>query len=286
MRNILRDTCAGTAILVATIVVGSGAALSAWWIGAGDGEGGSAEAPAALQAIAAMRAIDLTHPVDERAPSWPGPGEGPPFRAETTATLEREGYFARRVSMPEHFGTHLDAPCHFERFRRAVDEIPLERLRGEAVVFDISERAAKDRDAALGAADIEAFERANGRVPAGAIAILRTGYAGRAADPAAYSGRDAAGKLHFPGLAPDAARLLVERGVHGVGIDTLSIDRGIAAGFEVHHILGAAEVFVLENLTAAVADLPPRGAVVIALPLKLKGGSGGPARVVALVPAR
>jgi len=158
-----------------------------------------------------------------------------------------------------------------------------------AVVIDVSEAAARDRDHAVSLAELTAWERAHGAIPAGAIVLFRTGFGAFWPDRVRYLGtaeRGAAGvaRLHFPGLGEEAARWLIrERSVRAVGIDTASIDRGVSPGFETHRVLGEAGVPAFENL-AALDRLPPRGFEVVALPMKIAGGSGGPLRAIAIVP--
>jgi kynurenine formamidase len=199
------------------------------------------------------------------------------------------GYFysANAFAAPEHGGTHLDAPIHFAAGRHTADRIPLERLVAPAVVSDVAERAARDPDYRLTTDDVAAWERAHGRIPAGAIVLLRTGWGTRWPDRKAYLGDDTPGdasRLHFPSFGAEAARLLVrERRVAAIGADVASIDHGQSADFPVHRLAAAANVPALENL-AALDELPATGAVVIALPMKIEGGSGGPVRVIALVP--
>jgi len=245
--------------------------------------GGPSPAGEVLPVLGAARAVDLTHAIDEKTPHWPG-AKYHPFRRETIATLGEDGVFSETFCLPAHLGTHIDAPNHFVAGRRAVDDLPVEHQAGEAVVIDISARVAEDPDALLTPADLAAFEKAHGAIPKEAIVLIRTGWAGRAGDLAAYAARDDEGRMHFPGLSLEAATLLSERPVRGVGIDTLSIDRGLSTGFEAHKTLAAAEIYVLENLNERLADLPPRGALLVALPMKVRGGSGGPCRVVAWVP--
>lgn len=247
-------------------------------------------APASGQ-VPTGRPIDLSHSFDESTVYWP---TGDPFALNVVASgINAAGfwYAANGFCAAEHGGTHLDAPIHFAEGRRAAAEIPLEDLMGEAVVIDVAGRAEADRDLLITASDLEAWEAENGAIPPQTIVLLRTGWSARWPDLAAYLGTAARGPeavrdLHFPGLGHDAARWLVEeRDVRAVGIDTASIDRGQSTDFRAHRTLAAADVPIFENL-AALDQLPPRGAWVIALPMKIEGGTGGPLRAIAFVPER
>jgi kynurenine formamidase len=188
--------------------------------------------------------------------------------------------------MAEHCGTHLDAPIHFAEGRDTVDRIPLGRLFGPAAVIDLRAACAADPDYRMSLGDLEASERRHGRIERGAILLVRTGWSERWSDRKRYLGSDAPGdasNLHFPGVSEDAARALVERGVGAVGIDTASLDHGPSKEFPTHRVLLGANVPGLENLMNLGA-LPPRGAFLVALPIKIEGGSGGPCRVVAVLP--
>jgi kynurenine formamidase len=134
-----------------------------------------------------------------------------------------------------------------------------------------------------------AFERANGKIAPGTIVLLRTGWSSRWPDKKTYLGDDTpndATKLHFPSYGVEAARLLIqERRVAAIGVDVASIDYGPSTDFMVHRIAAAADVPGIENLTN-LNQLPPTGVLLFALPMKIEGGSGGPVRVVALIPKR
>jgi kynurenine formamidase len=227
------------------------------------------------------RVIDLTYAINAHLPVWPGSTH--PFEAEVLARPDKEGYFARRFSMLEHYGTHLDAPAHFPPGKLFIDQIPVDRLFGPAVVIDVRDAVAKDPDYRLTVARIERWEKAHERIPAGAIVLLRTGWAARWPDQARYRNQDAHGVMHFPGYSVEAARLLIERKASGIGIDTLSIDYGPSKNFEVHRVTLPAGLYHLENL-ANLDQLPPVGAFLIVAPIKLEGGSGGPVRVFAILP--
>lgn len=230
-----------------------------------------------------VRLVDLSYPLNERTNYWPGE-QYEPFRLRTIATLERDGVLSKAVSFPEHIGTHVDAPNHFAANQSDVASLPPERWIGRGVVLDISGRAESDADALLTVEDVQRWEERHGRIPAGAIVLLHTGW-GRYWDrPPLYHGRDTLGRLHFPSYSPEAARLLIEeRQAQALGVDTLSIDPGVSQKFEVHHIVNGAGRYGIENLTG-LEQLPPTGFVVSIAPIKVEGGTGGPARVLAIVP--
>ena len=234
--------------------------------------------------------IDLTHPFDETTVYWP---TAPAFELRVEAAGHTAGgfyYSANSFCAAEHGGTHVDAPVHFSESGIPLDEIPLERLIGPAVVVDVTEKASADRDYRVGVADLAAWEREHGPIPEGAIVLLRTGFGRHWPDRERYMGTAARGPeavagLHFPGLDADAARWLAgERGIAAVGLDTPSIDPGPSTDFAAHVELASRGVPALENV-ANLDRLPPTGAHVLALPMKIRGGSGGPARIVALIPA-
>lgn len=219
---------------------------------------------------------------------WPTPPSS--FQLSQLARGRTEqGYFyaASSFCTPEHGGTHLDAPFHFSEEGQTLEQVPLTRLIGPAVVIDVSDRAARDRAYRLTRQDVLEFEAAHGPIGTGTIVLLRTGWSRHWPDAMAYLGDDTPGdasRLSFPGYGEEAARLLVEeRGAAVLGIDTASIDYGASVMFEAHRIAASRQVPALENLTGLEA-LPPRGATIVALPMKIAGGSGGPTRVIALLP--
>jgi kynurenine formamidase len=243
--------------------------------------------PAASRAPALPGTIvDLTHTFDADTIYWPT-AEG--FQLEQVAHgVTEKGYFyaANQFCTAEHGGTHLDAPIHFFEGRHAAEEIPIEQLVGLGVMVDVSARCADGRDYRVQVEDLRAWEEEHGRLPEGAIVLLRTGWGDRWGDREAYlgtalTGPEAVAELHFPGLHPDAARWMVEeRKIKAIGLDTPSIDYGQSELFESHVALFEANVPAFENV-AHLDRLPPKGFVVAALPMKIRGGTGGPLRIVA-----
>lgn len=242
--------------------------------------------PANLAAAIAqgrVEVVDLTHELDSQSPYWPEGNVPSPFKASAAATYEKDGYFARSLEMPEHFGTHMDAPAHFDKNGAKIDRIPVRDLILPAEVVDVSEPVRANAEYRVTAADIENWQKSHGVIPRGSLVIFRTGWESRWPSQARYMNRDAEGVMHFPGLSVEAAKLLADS-IHAaaIGIDTASIDYGPSKNFEAHHVTMPAGLYHLENL-ANLGRLPATGAVVMALPLKLRDGSGSPTRVVALL---
>lgn len=238
--------------------------------------------------LATAKAVDLTHAFDEKTIYWPTSPSS--FELKSLADGPTPGGWFYRSNVfctPEHGGTHLDAPSHFSKDGLTTDRIPVRQLIAPAAVIDIRKKAAADPDYRLSLADVREWEKRNGAVPSGAIVLLETGWSARWPDAKAYLGDDTPGdasKLRFPSYGKDAAEYLVrERKVGALGVDTASIDYGASKDFIVHQIANGANVPGLENVTD-LDQLPERGAWVIALPMKIGGGSGGPVRVVALIP--
>lgn len=233
--------------------------------------------------------IDMSYAYDENTIFWP---TAQPFELEVVSAGISEGgyyYAANNFCLAEHGGTHFDAPIHFAEGSQTVEQVPLQRLIGAAVVVDVSAAAAADPDYQVSVADLEAWESEHGEIPADAILLLHTGWGARWPDKERYlgttlSGPEAVPQLHFPGLHPEAARWLVEnRRIDALGIDTPSIDHGQSTTFDSHRILYPENIPAFENV-AALDRLPPTGAYVIALPMKIAGGSGGPLRMVGIIP--
>lgn len=235
------------------------------------------------------RWVDLTHDFDEDAIYWP---TAEAFELDTVSEGTTDaGYYysAFRFSAAEHGGTHMDAPVHFHEGGATAEAVPLERLIGPAVVVDVSDATGHDPDYRVTVADLRAWEEAHGRMPEGAIVLIRTGWGRYWPDPERYLGTAERGEaavadLHFPGLHSDAARwLAVERDVAAVGLDTPSIDHGQSEDFIAHRQLYEAGIPGFENV-ARLDRMPASGAYVVALPMKIAGGSGAPLRIVGVVP--
>jgi kynurenine formamidase len=234
------------------------------------------------------KVIDLTHPFEAATVYWPTSKE---FQLEKVFQgVTRKGFFyaANNFSAAEHGGTHIDAPIHFYKDRHTVDMVPMDRLMGSGAVIDVTEQCAGNRDYQVQVKDFLAWEDRHGSKIDNVIVLLRTGFGRYWSDRIKYMGTDERGggavaKLHFPGLHPKAAEWLVNnRKVKAVGLDTPSIDYGQSTLFKSHVSLFEKNVPVFENL-ANLEQLPEKGFVIIALPMKIKGGTGGPLRIVAIV---
>lgn len=238
--------------------------------------------------LANMQMVDLSHTYGPDTLYWPSPPAKFDHKALSYGQTSG-GYFYAAFSLctPEHGGTHMDAPNHFFKDRQTIDQIPLENLFLPAVVIDVEAQAQADRNYRLTVADIQAFETKHGVISQGSAILLRTGWDQYWPDAKAYLGDDTAGdasNLSFPSFSAAAITYLIEkRSTKLIGLDTASIDYGKTTNFPVHQIVGQANIPGLENLTG-LANLPATGAFIIALPMKVKGGSGAPTRVVALIP--
>lgn len=232
--------------------------------------------------------IDLTHDFDTSTVYWP---TNVPFHHDTVSFgMTDQGYFysSFKYSAEEHGGTHFDAPVHFGKGGKFIHEVPVGQLHGPGVVVDVTRQSAENRDYLVSVKDFEAWEKQHGKIPDGAIILLYTGFGKYWNDHLAYTGtlkkgKEGVAELHFPGLDPEAARWLAEnRKINAVGLDTPSIDYGQSKDFQTHRILCQAGLTIYENL-ANLDQLPPKGAYIVALPMKIKGGSGAPLRIVAVI---
>jgi kynurenine formamidase len=242
---------------------------------------------AAAVDIDPAKVVDLTYPFGAETIYWPTAKR---FALETVQEGETPGgywYEANNYAAAEHGGTHMDAPVHFARGGATADRVPATAGIGPLVRVDVSAAAARDPDYRLTRADLAAWESAHGRIPNSAIVVMYSGWGARWPDRARYLGTDRPGDtahLHFPGFSQEAAEFLVrERDVNGIGVDTPSIDHGPSKDFIVHRIINGAGKPGFENL-AHLERVPASGATLVALPMPIAGGSGGPLRAIAILP--
>ncbi len=266
--------CAGRPLVVG---------LSLWLIAGCAGRPVAPKAPA----IDVAKVVDLTYSFGPDTIYWPTAESFTLKRVSYGPTAKGYFYAANNLCLAEHGGTHMDAPIHFAAGGRTLDQLPLSSFIAPAVVIDTRSQAATNRDYLLGVGDIAAWESQFGPIPAGSVVVMRSGWGVYWGDKLHYLGTDTPGdtaNLHFPGFSKEAAQFLVsQRQVAAIGIDTASIDHGPSTDFQVHQVVNGAGKPALENL-ANVDRLPPIGATLVALPMKIAGGSGGPARVIALLP--
>lgn len=231
--------------------------------------------------IAIKQVIHLSHVIDLNIPQWPG---DPPVEFETVAEREQDGYYLRRFSIGEHSATHINAPNSFYADGASIDQYPAQQLVVPSVVINICSQAAANPDYALAIADILAWEQQYGLVPAFSVVLLYTGWQSKWLDTEQFIKQDAIGGRHFPGFSREATGfLLSERQIAGVGIDTHGVDSGQDDTFASNRLVLAHRCIVLENLTN-LDQLPPIGTTLVIGVLRLRGGSGSPAAVLALVP--
>ncbi|BDC52745.1 cyclase [Bryobacterales bacterium F-183] len=230
--------------------------------------------------------VDLTYPFNSKTIYWPN-AKGFVHRKDGWAkNAQGFWYAAGGFSTDEHGGTHVDSPVHFAEGKLALEGVAASKLVAPVNVIDVSLQAERNADYLASAADVLAWEKQHGAIRKGSIVLFRTGWGKFWPDKKKYLGSDVAGdtaNLHFPGIAPAAAELLVKRGVYGVGIDTASNDHGPSRMFETHRVLAAENIYGIENV-ANLERLPATGATLIVAPIKIEGGSGGPARLLAILP--
>jgi kynurenine formamidase len=232
--------------------------------------------------------VDLSYAFDSETVYWPT-AEAFHLEKDFEGVTEKGFYYsAYKYSAAEHGGTHLDAPVHFSKGRHTVDQIPLEQLMGSGIVVDVTKQCENNSDYQVTTEDFLDWEKKHGKIATGSIVLLRTGFGKFYPDRKKYLGTEERGakavaKLHFPGLHPEAARwLTANRSIKAIGLDTASIDYGQSTLFESHRILFDKNIPAFENV-ANLDRLPSKRFSVIALPMKIKGGSGGPLRIVAIL---
>jgi kynurenine formamidase len=223
--------------------------------------------------------IDLGHVIQAGDPTWDA---APAYQRAVVATIDKDGYAGGKITIEEHFGTHVDAPAHFAPGGWTVDRIPAERLYRPGIRIDVSKQAAANPDYRIAAADLQAFEKTSGRIPEGVVVLIATGWDRFWPDRARYM-NEKNGVKHFPGMSADATTFLArDRRVAAIGIDTPSIDFGPSTKFEAHHASMSRNVYHIENMTHLM-DLPASGFQIVVAPINIGGGSGGPTRVFAIL---
>lgn len=224
--------------------------------------------------------VDLTHTMSADFPTFDGK---PGVEMQKVTDFKKDGYNLNRWLLNEHAGTHLDAPIHFSADGISAERIPAESLVVPLAVVDVSAKAAKDSDYQLGRDDLGAWEQRYGRLPDDCCVAMDSGWARHAADGAKYTGRDAAGTMHFPGFAPEAVDwMMAERRVAGLAVDTLSLDHGPSKTFRTHLLWLPSGRWGLENV-ANLGKVPAAGATLVVGLAKMQGATGGPARLMALL---
>lgn len=234
--------------------------------------------------------IDLSYDFSDSTLYWPNNPTGfkldTQFNGMTTAGFY---YSSNAFFTPEHGGTHLDAPVHFAKGKWSADEIPLQQLLGEAVLIDVSAAVGSNADYLISVDDVTAWEKTNGTIPDDAIVFFKTGWGKFYPDAEKYLGTKAKGdsavaNLHFPSISPELAVWIVKnRKIKAVGVDVASVDYGQSKDFKTHQILYEQNILGFENI-ANMDELPVKGAYIIALPMKIKNGTGGPLRIIAWIP--
>lgn len=243
------------------------------------------------QHLASGQWIDLSYDFSDKTLYWPNNPTGFKLDTQFNGNTPAGYYYSSNAFFtPEHGGTHLDAPVHFAKEKWSSDQIPLQNLLGEAVVIDVSTNVGGNADYLVSIDDVTAWEKTNGNIPGDAIVFFKTGWGKFYPDAEKYLGTKAKGdsavaNLHFPSISPGLATWLVKnRKLKAVGVDVASVDYGQSKDFKTHQILYAQNILGFENV-ANMDALPVKGAFIIALPMKIKGGTGGPLRIIAWIPS-
>jgi kynurenine formamidase len=231
------------------------------------------------QTMSFSKVVDLTHTLVPDFPTYLGP---PQLEIEEFKNIDRDGFQVFRWHLVEHTGTHMDAPFHFDKDGVSADKLDPTVLVVPLAVIDVKEKAATDPDYQLVPADIEAYEQANGALPENCCVAMNSGWAAHVGTEK-FRNAGADGTMHFPGFHGDTAKLLLERNVAGIAVDTLSLDYGASKDFAVHLSWLPAGRWGMEavaNLDAA----PAAGATLVVGSPKVVDATGGPSRLLALLP--
>lgn len=224
--------------------------------------------------------IDLSHTISDNIPTWPSDNREN-YSVKTSTAYKNSGFFSRAIRIPEHYGTHIDAPVHGIKGKATVDKISINKLFSPAVVIDVRKKARTNPDYLLTTDDIYRWEKLYGRIAKSSVVLMSTGWGKFWNDKKKYLNQDKDGVMHFPGFSKESIEFLVmKRNINGIGVETLSVDTGKSDDFSGHRVLFKHNKFAVENL-ANLDKLPAKGATIIIAPLKIEGGSGSPVRVFA-----
>jgi kynurenine formamidase len=273
---------AWTLAAVVVAVFAAAATLAASGFATSQSGSGSHSAAGAVKTISYSRVVELSQPISSRIPLWPG---DPKVVFRVVATMKKDGYYLRKFTIGEHSATHMNAANSFiEGDTTAITDYPAAQRVVPAAVIDVSARCAANVDYQLTKQDVLDWEAAHGQIRPGTFVIMLTGWEDKWGAPKAFINQDAKGNLHFPGFAgATSAWLLSDRQVAGVGIDTHGVDPGLDTSYATNTAMAEAHKLVLECM-GHLDELPATGATLVLAPLQLKGGSGSPLSVVALVP--
>jgi kynurenine formamidase len=235
-----------------------------------------------LRTISYSRVVDLSHAIDPSIPLWPG---DPHVVVKVVATMKKDGYYLRSLTIGEHSATHMNAPNSFiAGSSESITSYPASQRVVPAVVIDIRDKAAANADYQLAKDDVLAWEAKHGKIAPDSFVILLTGWEDKWNDPKGFINQDANGNLHFPGFAGATTKwLLAERRISGIGIDTHGVDPGLDTSYATNTQIAKAHKIAIECM-ANLDQLPPKGATLVIGPLQLTSGSGSPASIVAFVP--
>lgn len=237
-----------------------------------------------MNTIKYRKVIELSHKINEKMVSWPGDEKfSIPYTKKVITNYKDDGFYSNSFNILEHTGTHIDAPIHGCENRFSIDQIPVDNFIVNGCVIDTSKQVHSNPDYQLQIEDINRWEIINGRIKGNSFIIMRTDWSEYWDKPVMYINKDDSGIMHFPGFSKESIEFLIkERGIAGIGVETLSIDPGFSNNFEIHKILFAANKYAIENLTN-IKLLPPKNFTLIAIPLRINDGSGSPVTVIALI---
>ncbi|MCA0434796.1 MAG: cyclase family protein [Proteobacteria bacterium] len=221
------------------------------------------------------KTVDLTHTYDDKFPTFDGK---PGILFDKMYDFKKDGYNLYKLTIFEHTGTHIDAPGHFAENGTSVADLDAQSLICPLCIVDIKAKAKDDVNATVAKADIEAWVSANGEIPKGACVAMNSGWGPKVSETSFRNTPD--GKLAFPGFSKEATDYLAELGAAAIAVDTMSLDPGNSADFAVHYSWLPSGRYGIENI-ANLDALPAKGATVFVGAPKHRGGTGGPARVLA-----